>query len=611
MARQWRTRRISRRYVYMLGVLLVLLPLMAASQAMADHITLANPPSFTYVSDEACKSPVNLLCPDDQPGQKDLSAHAVASPAPGDLWVSWKWDVTALSGGNTGDACALFDTDADSKVNSALCVTIAGDPADNTNTRVYTCGDAKVDRCTSTAALVPNTHSVCDVSQPASSDPFHSGQRDTVAVCHVYLLDLSVAGSAATLINTCSYPSEQPNSDPSDCVLIPRDAFIQIVKNATPDTAGSFPFKVDGATTGIVFPTSGNNTATGDESSNTIAIKSGTPSHSVQELVPTGWDLTSASCTGASGTGTSNGSLTGDTISGIIAASDNTVICTFNDRQRASVDISKSGSDTGAQTGAVFTLYNGANTSGTVVGTCTVIASGHCDASSAPTTPSFGNLVPGQYTIDETTIPAGYNKPGILPETFMLAAGQAKTLSYTDQAQPGSVTITKVDDAGAVVNGATFQLYSPQGIAGGAPTGNPVAGKSCTTAGSGTCTISNVAPGLYTIDETVVPSGYAKDPNYPRNITVSNGGTLPLNSTNARLFKVIVLVCRQSNNTLYSSGITVDTASAGNSLTSAGATSAGLSESALCGLTAGAKTGLKAAPDASNPHDADISIPNS
>ena len=61
MRKDWRTRRISRRYVYVLGAVLVLLPLVLASQAAADHITLANPPGFTFTNDEACKSP-NASC---------------------------------------------------------------------------------------------------------------------------------------------------------------------------------------------------------------------------------------------------------------------------------------------------------------------------------------------------------------------------------------------------------------------------------------------------------------------------------------------------------------------------------------------------------------------
>src|SRR6266487_3846958 len=97
--------------------LLLLLPLAAVFAAVplffaagaAGTLPLNNPPAFSYTNDENGA--------DDQPGQKDLSAQAVATPSPGDLWVSWKWDVTALSGSNTGDACALFDTNTNSKVN--------------------------------------------------------------------------------------------------------------------------------------------------------------------------------------------------------------------------------------------------------------------------------------------------------------------------------------------------------------------------------------------------------------------------------------------------------------------------------------------------------------
>jgi hypothetical protein len=104
-------------------------------------------------------------------GQKDLSAHAVATPSPTDLWVAWKWDETSISGGNTGDACSLFDTGAPNagRVNFAVCVTIAGTPAAqvaNTSPRIYTCGDGKVDRCTSQYALVPKPYgTACSVNQ--------------------------------------------------------------------------------------------------------------------------------------------------------------------------------------------------------------------------------------------------------------------------------------------------------------------------------------------------------------------------------------------------------------------------------------------------------------
>jgi hypothetical protein len=573
-----------------LGLLLVLLPLVLVSQAVALDTT--NPPSFTFVNDENGA--------DDQPGQKDLSAQAVATPSLNDLWVAWKWDVTSLSGGNTGDACALFDTNTNFKVNFAVCVTIQGNPAVQapTSPRVYTCGDGKVDRCTSTYTQITPISTACSVNQAGvnNTDPFHNGQTDTTAVCHIALSDVGGAGTAS-LVNTCSYPSQQPTSDPSDCVLIPRDAFIRIAKVATPNS-GTFPFQLDGATTGIVFPTTSNNVATGSETSSYIPIRSDN-THSVKELVPSGWDLTSASCSGASGTGSSNGTFSVDTISGIDASPDNQITCTFNDRKRASIDISKTGSDSGAQTGAVFTLYTGFGTAQqATVGTCTVDANGDC----GPNDPSFSNLIPGtQYTIDETTVPSGYNKPASLPQNVTLTAGQAFTVSYTDQAQPGSASITKLDDAGNGVPGATFTVYQPASGTTSPPTGSAVG--SCQTGNAGTCTISNLTPGTYTIDESVVPSGYAKDSAFPKNITITNGQATTVSATDPRQFKAIVIVCRQSTNTLYSSTVTINGASVPDSL---GTAPSGITESTLCGLTAGAKSGLLRS---GNAHSASITIP--
>ena len=277
----------------LLGTMLVLAVPVLVSQANAA-LPLTNPPTFNFTNDENGA--------DDQPGQKDLSSQAVAVPAPGDLWVSWKWDVTSLSGGNTGDGCALFDTDNDSKVNFAICVTIQGNPAVQApvSPRVYTCGDGKVDRCTSTSTQISPINSACSTNTNAT-DPFHAGQKDTQAICHIDLADVGGAGTA-NLVNTCSYPSQQPTSDPSDCVLIPRDAFLKITKVASPNT-GSFPFYL--AVTTDAFPATATFTASGSASSSFIPIRSDVK-YKLKEAVPTNWAIDGTpSCTGTSGTGSS------------------------------------------------------------------------------------------------------------------------------------------------------------------------------------------------------------------------------------------------------------------------------------------------------------------
>jgi len=220
-----------------------------ATVALATDTT--NPPTFTYVNDS--------LGPDDEPGQKDLNSQA-SVPDGAFLWVSWKWDDTRWPGGNTGDACALFTTDSDQNINFAVCVTVGGNPAaQQTNSpRLYTCGDAKDDRCTSPIALVAGPYVTACSTAIAAVDPYHtqggSPASDTVATCHIQLAEVNA--TSASLVNTCSYPSEQPNSDPSDCVLTVGTSISTLSGGATTwsatlsDTATLLPSNATGS---VVF----------------------------------------------------------------------------------------------------------------------------------------------------------------------------------------------------------------------------------------------------------------------------------------------------------------------------------------------------------------------
>jgi hypothetical protein len=494
-----RRRRRSAKLVPLLAAVILVatgVTALLATQAGAA-LSLANPPTFTFVNDENGA--------DDQPGQKDLNAQAVAVPAPGDLWVSWKWDDTSLSGGNTGDACALFDTNQNSKVNFAICVTIQGNPAVQApvSPRVYTCGDGKVDRCTSTYTQVTPINSACNTNTNAT-DPFHSGKKDTQAICHIDLADVGGFGTA-NLINTCSYPSQQPTSDPSDCVLIPRDAFLRITKNASPNS-GSFPFRL-GLTTDTAPPVVF--TASGTQTSSYIAIRSDV-AYKLKEDVPTNWAIDGTpSCTGAS---SSNGTFSGDTITGIHAASDNTITCTFNDKQlTGAIEITKLRS-----------------------GTTTTLAGAHftIDGSGDYVTGSNGKvcvagLTLGSHTANETTAPNGHNLDTTNPRTVNItSAGTCSSgatgVTFNDALVLGTINIHKTDGAGAALAGATFTLYlnaSPTT----APRGNEdtATAKTCTTDAAGDCTISSIGLGDYWVVETGVPAGYVAASD--RAVTISVG----------------------------------------------------------------------------------------
>jgi|GEM_PF-2733203 len=196
-----------------------------------------------------------------------------------------------------------------------------------------------------------------------------------------------------------------------------------------------------------------------------------------------------------------------------------------------SVEVTKVGSDDGSQEGAVFTLYEGADNTGTVVGSCTVDASGDCVNDDGTTTfpPSFAALQPGTYTIDETTTPDGYGKDPSLPDTFTVAAGQTVTREYTDPVLEGALIIlknsSKGDGTSSVANaGAVFSYDSSEIEDNGTGDEDADAGQIC---------VSGLTPGDYTVNEVSPPDGYGGAPasEADQGVTVVNGtnctGNLP------------------------------------------------------------------------------------
>lgn len=158
---------------------------------------------------------------DDEPGQKDLNRLCIddAPPPPDELIVSFNWDQAGWTGANTGDACTLFDTNGNGNADYSLCVTVHQTPAQYLSTRLYQCTtDSWADRCH--GAVEIGFNSVCTAEAVDGADPFHVGEADTVATCSIVLADF---GDPLTveLLDVCTYPSEQPNSDPSDCVISP------------------------------------------------------------------------------------------------------------------------------------------------------------------------------------------------------------------------------------------------------------------------------------------------------------------------------------------------------------------------------------------------------
>jgi hypothetical protein len=532
--------------------------------------------------------------PNDVPGQKDLTLHGINDDGlPDSIAVLWDWDETSISGANTLDACSLIDTDGDLKANFAVCLTLGGSPLGTTkSTTIYSCGDDRVDRCSSpTTPLTGTLGSTCTFAVTSNTDPFPgpparargaSYPSDTRAKCTIDLNDFGVNVTEAVLINTCSYPSQQPNSDPSDCVLVPRDAFIRVIKDAGDVDDVAFSFSLNGGAAFDVYD---------DGTGELVGIVGGTSNSLAEGTVPSGWEFVTASCTGATGTNSSNGTRSGQTISGIRTTAGTTVTCTFqNQLSRASLLIAKT-DGTSALAGAAFAIDEDGDPETTL------------DQTPIPAVANetglfcIGDLVAGsQHTVVETTVPDGYD--GAEPQTLTasdtgtcaarVAADDAPDATFTNTFQPGSVAVHKEDDAGNAMDGVTFTLHLDDSGAPGDPTSY-----SCVTGlpadpndGTGDCTIEGVPAGTYWIVESNVPSGYtAAD---PQQVIVTGGGETETGFTfvNERTHKVIVIVCHEGTDTLAPSDVTNGDPAV--TETTIGTAPAGVDEEALCGIEQGA-----------------------
>lgn len=207
--------------------------------------------SFTDAPQSGCTT--DSAGANDEPGQKDLTKMcADYNDLPTSVDVLWNWDENSWSGQNTGDGCSLFDTDGDGLINYSLCVTVGGNPAAIQSTTLYSCGDGKPDRCTNPIVVLPQSQDTSCSASVQPTDPFPAGDgypNDTQASCNIALNDVGGV-SVAALVDVCSYPSQQPNSDPSDCILLrDRTGKLEVIKDLVPDNdTGLFNLQIDGQT---------------------------------------------------------------------------------------------------------------------------------------------------------------------------------------------------------------------------------------------------------------------------------------------------------------------------------------------------------------------------
>jgi hypothetical protein len=484
--------------------------------------TFTDPPT-TIVDDQGA---------DDEPGQKDLNSLTVdETAAPGQIAILWNWDDTVWSGNNTGDACSLFDTDGDGRANYSLCVVVKGNPASFQSIRLYSCDDLSSDRCSgstaittfassATASVVPNSDPFGVPSSPhfnaahlaanKCSDTPACRTSDTVANVTVVLSDFGAA--AARLINVCSYPSQQPNSAPAECVVTANNGLLRIVKVDNDNTSTPFNFSLGAGQAAANGQSSW--TINGSGSVQSISLAPGT-TYDLTEAIPSGWQLTSVSCAIQSSptapTGTADGTpINGPATRGIQdfeIRSGLETICTFTDRlQRGSIQIVKA---TDGGDGTFSFTPSGFNSNSAF----TLTTSGGSASSTFA-----GLLTTGTYSVSET-VPDGWELVSSsctngTPTAITVVDGQTTTCTFTNKKQAPSLSLAKqaapttYNAAGQVI-GYTYLLTNTGNVPIGGPftVSDDKASATCPATASLAAGASITCTANYTITQADVDTG--------------------------------------------------------------------------------------------------------
>jgi Prealbumin-like fold domain len=197
-----------------------------------------------------------------------------------------------------------------------------------------------------------------------------------------------------------------------------------------------------------------------------------------------------------------------------------------------SVKITKTDDAGSVLAGAEFTLYEDNDPTGGTRGpedtittqTCTTGADGVCE---------ILNVLQGQYWVVETKTPPNHDTAA--DQHLTVVATEQVSLTFVNPRQPGSVKITKLDDATPPnpLAGAEFTLYQDNAPTGGTRGAeDTITTKTCTTGADGTCEILNVVPGEYWVVETVTPTGH--DTAADQHVTVKANEQVSVTFVNVR-----------------------------------------------------------------------------
>jgi hypothetical protein len=146
---------------------------------------------------------------------------------------------------------------------------------------------------------------------------------------------------------------------------------------------------------------------------------------------------------------------------------------------------------------------------------CTTNGSGSC---------TIQSLAPGSYDVSEPTPPQGFTLVGCTPDPVTVTVQGPNSVTCTNQpvVQTASLTLNKLAN-GQPQSGVQLQVTGPS------PATTTF---SCTTNGSGSCTIQNLTPGTYDVSEPTPPQGFTLVGCTPDPVTVTVQGPNSVTCTN-------------------------------------------------------------------------------
>ncbi|HWH31651.1 MAG TPA: SpaA isopeptide-forming pilin-related protein, partial [Egibacteraceae bacterium] len=131
----------------------------------------------------------------------------------------------------------------------------------------------------------------------------------------------------------------------------------------------------------------------------------------------------------------------------------------------------------------------------------------------------FPSVPPGDYLVVQTAAPEGH-AAAAEPHPVALAAGEARTITFTNASDMSTVEVSATDGAGAPLEGAAFAAYADADSDGTvAPGAAPAA--TCVTGPGGTCRM-RLPAGAYVLVQTAAPAGL--EPMDPLAFRFATGG---------------------------------------------------------------------------------------